>query len=64
MELRLLRIILITGYVDEMDASLKKGLELSAFAYLYKPLEMEKLFSLLEEIKQKKLRDALEEGKG
>ena len=56
-----LPVILITGYVDEMDASLKKGLELSAFAYLYKPLEMEKLFSLLEEVNRKKLRDALGE---
>jgi len=56
-----LPVILITGYVDEMDASLKKGLELNAFAYLYKPLEMEKLFSLLEEINRKKLRDALGE---
>ena len=60
-----LPVILITGYVDEMDASLKKGLEeLNAFAYLYKPLEMEKLFTLLEELNRKKLRDALGEGKG
>lgn len=59
-----LPVILITGYVDEMDASLKKRLELSAFAYLYKPIEMEKLFSLLEELNRKKLRDALGEGKG
>ena len=59
-----LPVILITGYVDEMDASLKKGLELSAFAYLYKPLEMEKLFTLLEELNRKKLRDALGEGEG
>lgn len=58
-----LPVILITGYVDEMDASLKKGLELSAFAYLYKPIELEKLFSLLEELNRKKLRDVLGEGK-
>ena len=59
-----LPVILITGYVDEMDASLKKGLELSAFAYLYKPIEMEKLFTLLEKVNRKKLRDALGEGEG
>ena len=57
-----LPVILITGYVDEMDASLKKGLELNAFAYLYKPLEMEKMFTLLEELNRKKLRSALGEG--
>jgi len=56
-----LPVILITGYVDEMGPLIEKGLELNAFAYLYKPLEMEKLFSLLEEIKRKKLRDALGE---
>ena len=57
-----LPVILITGYVDEMGPLIEKGLELNAFAYLNKPLEMEKLFLLLEELKRKKLRDALRKG--
>ncbi len=56
-----LPVILITGYAGEMGSLVEKGLELSAFAYLYKPLELEKLFSLLEELKREKLRHALGE---
>ena len=56
-----LPVILVTGYRDEMRSLVEKGLELNAFAYLYKPLDMNKLFSLLDRIKRKKLRHALGE---
>jgi len=46
----LLPVILITGHKDELNADLKDGLEISAYTYLYKPLQMDELLKILTQI--------------
>jgi DNA-binding NtrC family response regulator len=53
-------VVLMTGCRDEMScSSLEKGIEIGAYACLYKPLETEALVALIEEIRRKKYQAAL-----
>lgn len=54
-------VVLVTGYGREMAASIKKAEEIGAYACLYKPLEIEKLVGIIEEVSLKKLRALLGE---
>ena len=54
-----LPILLITGYRKEMAAAIEKALELSAFACLYKPLDIPRLLETLDSIWQRRLKKAL-----
>jgi DNA-binding NtrC family response regulator len=47
-------VVLMTGYRGEMHSFLEKGVEIDAYACLYKPLEMESLVTLIEEIRRDK----------
>lgn len=53
-------VVLITGYRDEMADSIKKGMQIGAYTCLYKPLEIEKLLRLIEDIRREKVGAALE----
>jgi DNA-binding NtrC family response regulator len=55
-------VVLVTGYRQEMADSIEKGLKVGAYTCLYKPLEVEKLVELIEEIRLKKLQHLLETG--
>ncbi len=46
--------IIITGYGQEMDELIKQALEKSAYTCLQKPIDMDKLLSLLAQIKERK----------
>jgi DNA-binding NtrC family response regulator len=52
-------VILITGYREKMTDSIKKGLEIGAYACLYKPFEIDDLIKHIEEIDREKLRAIL-----
>lgn len=54
-------VVLVTGYRDEMTASIRKGLQIGAYTCLYKPLETEELVRIIEIIRHEKLRVALGE---
>ncbi|MBW8011073.1 MAG: response regulator [Chloroflexi bacterium] len=43
-------VVLVTGYQNEMAASIETALKLSAHTCLYKPLEIDKLFGVINEI--------------
>ncbi len=47
--------IMVTGYRGEMASSIEKALSISAYTCLYKPLEIEKLFQVLNELRHKEL---------
>jgi DNA-binding NtrC family response regulator len=47
-------VILVTAYGREMLASIKQGEEIGAYTCLYKPLEIENLIEILEEISRRK----------
>ncbi len=47
-------VILITGYREEMVDSIKKGLQIGAYACFYKPFEMNVLINTINEISKKK----------
>lgn len=53
-------VVLVTGYRDEMANSIQKGRRIGAYTVLYKPLEIEDLFRLIEEIRMKKLHNLLD----
>ena len=44
----------MTAYAREMLASIKQGEEIGAYTCLYKPLEIEKLLAILEDISRRK----------
>lgn len=46
--------IMITGYRQEMDALVKQALENDAYTCLYKPLDMEQLLKLVDEVCKRK----------
>ncbi len=48
-------VILITSYREKMASVIEIGLKIGAYACLYKPLEMEQLVGIIEEISRKKL---------
>lgn len=52
-------VVLVTGYRDEMANSIEKARKIGAYTCLYKPLEMDDLFQLIEEIRLKKLQNLL-----
>lgn len=52
-------VVLMTGYREEMVNSIEKARKIGAYTCLYKPLEMDDLFRLIEEIRLKKLQSLL-----
>jgi len=52
-------VVLVTGYREEMADSIEKGRRIGAYTCLYKPLEMDALFHVIEEIRIKKLQNLL-----
>jgi DNA-binding NtrC family response regulator len=54
-------VILVTGYGGEMAASIRKGEQIGAYACLYKPLEVERLIGIIEEVSRKKMQTFLGE---
>ena len=55
-------VVLITGYRKKMANSIEKARIIGAYTCLYKPLEMDDLFQLIEEIRIKKLQNLLVSG--
>jgi two-component system, NtrC family, response regulator HydG len=55
-------VVLVTGYREEMANSIEKAHKIGAYTCLYKPLEMDDLFQLIEEIRIKKLQNLLVSG--
>lgn len=47
-------VIMVTGYGGEMAASIAKGEQIGAYACLYKPLEIEQLIGIIEEVSRRK----------
>lgn len=54
-----LPVLLITGYRQEMEAAIRAALEISAYACLYKPLEIPALLEQLAHLQLQRLRSAL-----
>lgn len=52
-------VVLMTGYRKEMADSVELARKIGAYTCLYKPLEMEQLLKLIEDIRLKKLQNAL-----
>lgn len=52
-------VVLVTGYRQEMGEALQNGLKIGAYTTLYKPFETDRLLSLIEEIRLKKLQNLL-----
>jgi two-component system, NtrC family, response regulator HydG len=52
-------VVLVTGYREDMANSLEKARKIGAYTCLYKPLEMDNLLRLVEEIRTKKLKSLL-----
>jgi len=52
-------VVMVTGYGSEMAATIEKGLQIGAYACLYKPLETDELLGIIEEISRRKIRDLL-----
>lgn len=47
-------IVLVTGYKVEMTASIEAAIEIDAFTCMYKPVEIEELFQVINQIRQQK----------
>jgi DNA-binding NtrC family response regulator len=54
-------VILVTGYGKEMTGTIHKGEEIGAYACLYKPLEIDGLIGIIEEISRRKMQALLGE---
>jgi DNA-binding NtrC family response regulator len=52
-------VVLVTGYREEMANSIEKARKIGAYTCLYKPLEMDGLFQVIEEIRLQKLQSLL-----
>lgn len=52
-------VVLITGYRKEMADSIEAARKVGAYTCLYKPLEMDDLLKLIEDIRLKKLQNSL-----
>lgn len=52
-------VVLITGYRKEMADSIETARKVGAYTCLYKPLEMDDLLKLIEDIRLKKLQNSL-----
>ena len=57
-----LPVIVVTGFRQEMACAIETALEISASACLYKPLEIEKLLGLLDQIRHRQLGRFLKSG--
>lgn len=55
-------VVMMTGYRSEMRDLIEKANDIGAYTYLYKPFETDALLQLIEEIRVKKLKNALGEG--
>ena len=55
-------VVLVTGYREKMANSIEKARIIGAYTCLYKPLEMDDLVQLIEEIRIKKLQNLLVSG--
>jgi two-component system response regulator HydG len=58
-----LPVLMVTGYRQEMAGSIQSAQEISAFACLYKPLEIPSLLQTLSGLQLARLRNALNTGK-
>jgi two-component system response regulator HydG len=54
-------VVLITGYREDMASTVEKGMKIGAYSCFYKPLEVDNLITIIEEIRRKKLRVILGE---
>jgi DNA-binding NtrC family response regulator len=54
-------VILVTGYGGEMATIISKGDQIGAYAYLYKPLEIDKLTGIIEDVSRRKKQTLLGE---
>jgi DNA-binding NtrC family response regulator len=52
-------VLLMTGYRNQMGASIEKANSIGAYTCLYKPFETDELFRIVEEIRIKKLKNLL-----
>lgn len=52
-------VVMMTGYRQEMGASIEKANQIGAYTVLYKPFETDALLQLIEEIRIKKLQNSL-----
>ncbi|ARU31099.1 response regulator [Sulfuriferula sp. AH1] len=52
-------VVMMTGYRQEMGASIEKASQIGAYTVLYKPFETDALLQLIEEIRIKKLQNSL-----
>jgi DNA-binding NtrC family response regulator len=52
-------VVLMTGYRKEMTDSIELARKIGAYTCLYKPLEMDQLLKLIEDIRLRKLQNAL-----
>jgi len=52
-------VLLVTGYRQEMAVAIQAALEISAYACLYKPLEIPALLQTLTQLQLERLRDAI-----
>ncbi len=52
-------VVLVTGHRQEMGDSIEKGRTIGAYTCLYKPLELDDLFQVIEDIRIKKLQNLL-----
>ena len=50
-----LPVVLVTGHREEMTSEIKSALEISAFSYLYKPLQIEEFFQVIGQVHQQQL---------
>lgn len=55
-------VVLVTGYRQEMGGSIEEARKNGAYTCLYKPLEMDDLFRVIEEIRLMKLQNLLAAG--
>jgi two-component system response regulator HydG len=54
-------VVMVTGYGEEMADSIRMGFKIGAYTCLYKPLEMEQLFAIIDEISRGRFREVLNE---
>jgi two-component system, NtrC family, response regulator HydG len=54
-------VVLVTGYREDMASTVEKGLQIGAYSCFYKPLQLDNLIAMIEEIRRKKLRVILGE---
>lgn len=52
-------VVLATGYRNEMTTCIEQGMRVGAYTCLYKPLEMDRLLKLIEDIGRRKIRSFL-----